>query len=76
MTTWSIAGRESALSIIGRKFRASAFRIRAVLLVLLRVCLQLAGFVLLSVAAFGVAWELGVAVAGVSCFVFEWLVKR
>jgi hypothetical protein len=76
MTTWSIAGRESALSALGRKFAALSARFRAVLLVVIRLCLQLAGFVLLSVAAFGVAWELGVAVAGFSCFVFEWLVKR
>jgi hypothetical protein len=77
---WSLAGRESALGIawksLARFASTSGRRARTVLLVALRLCLQVAGLGLVSVAAWGVAWQLGLFVAGLSCFVFEWLVKR
>jgi hypothetical protein len=77
---WSLAGRESLLGIAGRKLAkfaaTSGRRARTALLVALRLCLQVAGLALISIAAWGVAWQLGVFVAGLSCFVLEWLVKR
>lgn len=80
MVSWSLAGKKSLFTVLGEKVAktvaTSRVRIRVVLLVALRLCLQLAGLGLLSVAAWGVAWQLGVAAAGFSCFVFEWVIKR
>lgn len=76
MVAWSLAGRESLLSILGRKLSRSRLLTAAVLRLVLRFLLVVAGLGLLSAAAWTVAVPLGLAAAGVSCLVLEWVVKR
>jgi energy-converting hydrogenase Eha subunit C len=77
MMAWTLTGRESALSILGRKLRRlNVARVRMFALVLFRMLLVLGACALFTVAAWGVVWELGCVVAAMSCLFLEWLVKR
>jgi hypothetical protein len=76
MTTWTISGRQSLLSILGRRLKASRLVTVAVARLIFRFLLVVAGLGLLSAAAWTVAVPLGLAAAGVSCLVLEWAVKR
>ena len=76
MTTWSLAGRESLLSILGRKLARSRLLTVAVARLVFRFLLVVAGLGWLCVAAWGVDWRVGAACIGVSCLLLEWAVKR
>ncbi len=76
MVSWSLAGRESLLSILGRKLARSRLLTAVVLRLVLRFLLVVAGLTLLSAAAWTVAVPFGLAAAGVSCLVLEYVVKR
>jgi hypothetical protein len=76
VVAWSLAGRQSLLSILGRKLSTSRLLTLAVLRVVFRFILVVAGLTLLSAAAWIVAVPLGLAAAGVSCLLLEWAVKR
>jgi uncharacterized membrane protein len=73
---WSLTGRESLLTILARKLGRSRLITKAALAVVLRFLLVVAGLVLLTAAAWTVTLWLGLAVAGVSCLLLEWIVKR
>jgi hypothetical protein len=74
--TWTPTGRESLLSIAGRALSRSRLATAAVLRVVLRFLLIVAGLTLISAAAWTVALWLGLTVAGLSCLILEWAVKR
>ena len=76
MVALSATGRESILSILGRKLTASRVLTRSLLAVILRFMLVVGGLALLSAAAWTLAMPAGLAVAGVSCLILEWVVKR
>ena len=73
MATWTVTGHESLLSIAARRLRGIT---RVALQLVLRLVLVVAGLALLAAAAWLIAVPLGLAVAGVSCLVLEWAVKR
>ena len=82
-TTWTVTGRQSLLSLagkamapLGRRLTRARMFTAAVLRLVLRVLLVVAGLGLLSAAAWLVAVPLGLAVGGLSCLVLEWAVKR
>lgn len=78
-----LAGRTSVLTLIGRGLAALARRgaragilTAAAVRLALRFLLQVAGYGLMSCAAwlvFGAGW--GLAAAGLSCLLLEWAVK-
>lgn len=72
---WSLTGRESLLAVIARKLGHSRLITKAVVAVVFRFLLVVAGLVLLTAAAWTVTLWLGLAVAGVSCLLLEWIVK-
>ncbi len=80
MTTWTFTGRQSLLSTVARwaapRLRRSRATIGAGLRLLLRLLLVIAGLGLLSAAAWMIAVPFGLAAAGVSCLLLEWVVKR
>lgn len=80
VTSWTITGQKSLLSILGAKMQTASKqtwnRVLAVLQVLFRVFLVVLALVAFTVAAWMVAVPLGLVVAGVSLLVVEWLVKR
>lgn len=76
MVTWSLTGRESLLTIAGRRLSRSRLFTAAVLRIVFRFVLTAAGLGLLTAAAWTVALPLGLASAGVACLILEWLVKR
>lgn len=76
---WSPVGRESVLGILGRWLRRQgrhARSIGAALLVAVRFVLVVAALGLITLSAYGVAWQLGALVAGLSLLLLEWVVKR
>jgi hypothetical protein len=73
---WSPVGRESVLGILGRWLRRQGRGIGAFLLVALRFVLVVAALGLITLAAYGVAWQLGALAGGVSLLLLEWVVKR
>lgn len=82
MVSWSIAGRRSALALLagklgdaGRRLYRGRRVLLAVLRLLARFVLVLAGMACGVVAAWGVAWQFGLFVAMISCFVLEWIIK-
>jgi hypothetical protein len=75
MAVWSLTGRESAVTVLARRIRASRVRLALALRLVLRFALVLAGCGGLVAAAWLVAVPLGLAAAGVSMFFLEWLVK-
>lgn len=78
--TWTPTGRQSLLSIagavIGRWLRYGGAKIAAGLQALFRLLLMIAGFGLISYAAWMLAVPAGLVAAGLSCLVLEWAVKR
>jgi hypothetical protein len=76
MVAWSLAGRESALGVLGRWLRQRRREVSAFLLVALRFVLVVAALGLITLSAYGVAWQLGAAAGGVSLLLLEWIVKR
>jgi hypothetical protein len=76
MVAWSLAGRESALGVLGRWLRKRRREVSAFLLVLLRFVLVVAALGLITLSAYGVAWQLGALAGGVSLLLLEWIVKR
>lgn len=78
MTTfsWSLTGRESLLSILGKNLKKLSFVTKAFLLVMFRFLLTVAGLAFICLSAFAVATALGYLVTGFSLLVLEWVVKR
>lgn len=76
MVAWSLAGRESALGVLGRWLRQRRREVSAFLLVALRFVLVVAALGLITLSAYGVAWQLGALAGGVSLLLLEWIVKR
>lgn len=86
MTTWTVTGKQSLLSLIGvylvafgktlsREAKRRGIQIGAVVRLLFRVSLVLGARVAFTVSAWMVAVPLGLVVGGLSLLVFEWLVK-
>lgn len=73
---WSLTGRESLLGVLGRALRRRAAGIGAFLLVALRFVLVVVALGLITLSAYGVAWQLGALVGGLSLLLLEWIVKR
>lgn len=73
---WSLTGRESLLAVMARKLGRSRLITKAVIAVVFRFLLVLAGLGLLTAAAWTASVIAGLAVAGVSCLLLEWIVKR
>lgn len=76
MVAWSLAGRESALGVLGRWFARRRREVSAFLLVAVRFVLVVAALGLITLSAYGVAWQLGALVGGLSLLLLEWIVKR
>ena len=76
MVAWSLAGRESALGILSRWLRRRRREVSAFLLTALRLVLVVAALGLITLSAYGVAWQLGALAGGVSLLLLEWIVKR
>ncbi len=76
MVAWSLAGRESVLGILARWARRRRAAILPVLLVLVRLVLVVGGLGLLTAAAWSLALPAGLAAAGISLLLIEWIVKR
>jgi hypothetical protein len=64
------------LGILGRWLRARRREVGAFLAVALRFVLVVAALALITLSAYGVAWQLGALVAGISLLLLEWIVKR
>lgn len=76
MVAWTLAGRESALGVLGRWLRARRREVSAFLLIAVRFVLVVAALGLITLSAYGVAWQLGALVGGLSLLLLEWIVKR
>jgi hypothetical protein len=76
MVAWSLAGRESVLGVLSRWFRRRGREVSAFLLVAVRFVLVVAALGLITLSAYGVAWQLGALVGGLSLLLIEWVVKR
>lgn len=76
MVAWSLAGRESALGVLGRWVQRRRREVSAFLLVAVRFVLVVAALGLITLSAYGVAWQLGALVGGLSLLLLEWIVKR
>jgi len=83
MVSWSMTGRESAVTVIARRAarlvrrstRATRVRLVAALTLALRLVLVLAACAALVASAWMVAVPLGLLAGGVALFFLEWLVK-
>lgn len=73
---WSLTGRESLLGVMGKKLRTIKLFTKAVLLLILRLVLVIAGLGFICLAAYSVSMPLGFLVTGLSLLIFEWVVKR
>lgn len=71
-----MTGRESALSLLGRWLTRRRAAVGAVLLTLLRLVLIVTALGLITLSAYGVAWQLGALAGGISLLLLEWIVKR
>lgn len=76
MVTWSVAGRDSVLGVLGRWLQRRRAQLVAFLTIAVRFVLVVAGLGLLSAAAWRWSMIAGLAAAGVSCLILEWAVKR
>lgn len=74
--TWSLTGRESLLSIVGKNLKKISFVTKALLLVVFRFLLVIAGLAFVCASAYAVSTALGFLVTGFSLLVLEWVVKR
>jgi len=79
MVSWSLTGRESAVTVIARRLRSSTragrARLAAAVTLALRLALVLAGCGALVAAAWLVAVPLGLLAGGAALFFLEWLIK-
>lgn len=75
-TSWSLAGRQSLLSILGRHLSRSRLLTAAALRVAFRFLLVVAGLGLLTRAAFEWNAVAGYTAAGICCLLLEWVIKR
>lgn len=64
------------LGILGRWLRRRREAVGAFLLTALRLVLVVAALGLITLSAYGVAWQLGALAGGVSLLLLEWIVKR
>jgi hypothetical protein len=64
------------LGVLSRWLRRRGREVSAFLLVFLRFVLVVAALGLITLSAYGVAWQLGALVGGLSLLVLEWIVKR
>jgi len=64
------------LGVLSRWLRRRGREVGAFLLVFLRFVLVVAALGLITLSAYGVAWQLGALVGGLSLLVLEWIVKR
>jgi hypothetical protein len=76
MVAWQLTGRESMLGILARWLRQRRREAGAFLAVALRFVLVVAALGLITLSAYGVAWQLGALVGGLSLLLLEWIVKR
>lgn len=76
MVAWTLTGRESLLGVLGKWVRRRRAEVGAFLLVALRFVLVVAALGLITLSAYGVAWQLGALAGGVSLLLLEWIVKR
>jgi len=76
MVTWSVAGRESALGILGRWLSRRRVQVVAFLVIAVRFTLTVAGLGFLSYAAWQWSSIAGSAAVGVSLLLLEYVVKR
>jgi hypothetical protein len=76
MVAWQLAGRESMLGVLSRWLRRRGREVSAFLLVALRFVLVVAALGLITLSAYGVAWQLGALAGGLSLLLLEWIVKR
>ena len=76
MVKWQFAGRESMIGIFARWLRQRRRQAVAFLAVAVRFVLVVAALGLITLSAYGVAWQLGALVGGLSLLVLEWIVKR
>jgi hypothetical protein len=74
--TWSLTGRESLLSLLGKKLKTLRLLTRAVLLLILRMLLVVGGLAFVCAAAYAIALPLGLLTTGMSLLILEWMVKR
>lgn len=64
------------LGVFGRWLQRRRREVGAFLLVALRFVLVVAALGLITLAAYGVTWQLGALAGGVSLLLLEWIVKR
>lgn len=80
MVAWTLAGKESLLSIAYRALRVAIQRRKralvAVLLLTLRLTLTIGGLGFVCWGFFALAFWAGLFSVGVSLLVLEWVVKR
>lgn len=76
MVAWTLSGKESMLGIFARWLGRRRRAILPALLLALRLVLVVAALSLITLSAYGVAWQLGALVGGLSLLVLEWIVKR
>jgi len=76
MVAWTLTGRESMLGVLGRWLRRRRAQVSAFLAVALRLVLVVAGLGALVAAAWMLAVPAGLAAAGVSLLLLEWIIKR
>lgn len=74
--SWSLAGRESLLSLLGKKLKHVRLFSKAVLLLVLRMLLVVSGLAFVCAAAYTIATPLGLLTTGISLLILEWVVKR
>jgi len=74
--SWSVTGRESLLSAIGKSLKRSRIITKSILLLTLRLLLVVAGLGFVCASAYVIALPLGLVITGVSLLVLEWVVKR
>ncbi len=75
-TPWTLTGRESLLSLLGKKLKKVRLFTKAVMLLILRMLLVVGGLAFVCAAAYTIATPLGLLTTGISLFVIEWWVKR
>lgn len=74
--SWSLAGRESLLGLLGKKLKTLRLVTKAALLLILRMLLVVGGLAFVCAAAYTIALPLGLLTTGISLLVLEWVVKR
>lgn len=62
--------------MLGKWLQRRRREVSAFLLVAVRFVLVVAALGLITLSAYGVAWQLGALVGGLSLLLLEWIVKR